>query len=221
MHPAPPVKQAPAARATRKPRGAFHHGNLRQAAIERAMRDVERHGHDRLSLNRLAHELGVTGPALYRHFADRRALLDEVGAQGFVRFEERMTAAATSESDPWRALLAVGRAYVDFAREHPNWFRLQFLSDPAERFIPDLDRTPPRYRDRLMGALAAELGPGSDLAASAYLTLWAVAHGVAVLTIERVFAAKPPREQAACIDRPLETCVAGLRALARSRRGAV
>jgi AcrR family transcriptional regulator len=55
-------------RASRKRREQFHHGDLAEAAIAVATDEIERHGHLHLSLRAVAHRLGVTQPALYRHF---------------------------------------------------------------------------------------------------------------------------------------------------------
>src|SRR3954465_2221030 len=80
-------------RPERKPRGRFHHGNLRAAAVELAVAEVEKSGYAALTLELIGKKLGVTRPALYRHFADCRALLFEVAQNGYERFEVAQTEA--------------------------------------------------------------------------------------------------------------------------------
>ena len=65
--------------------------------------------------------------APYRHFADRRALLAAVAADGF----ERLTAIHRNAKGktPQARLAAAGRGYLAFAAERPQMFRLMFVSD--------------------------------------------------------------------------------------------
>lgn len=202
----------PRVRAQRKARGAFHHGDLREAAIEVPV------GHERLSLTGIAGRLGVSAPALYRHFEDRRSLLSEVGQRGFIRFEAAITSVVEQEASAWDKILALGRRYIDFALQNPGWFRLQFLSSPDDRTSPDLTRTPARYRDRWFSSFKAEVGADDDLASEVYFAVWATAHGLAVLLTERVFPADSPAVRARKVERPLVPCVLGLKALAAERR---
>jgi AcrR family transcriptional regulator len=64
---------------------SYHHGDLRGALVKAAVTEIERGGYENLSLRELAESLGVSRAAPYRHFADRRALLAAVAADGFDR----------------------------------------------------------------------------------------------------------------------------------------
>ena len=70
----------------RKPLNAYHHGDLREALVQAALREVERGGPESISLKALAKQLGVSQPAPYRHFSDREALLAAVTAEAFRQF---------------------------------------------------------------------------------------------------------------------------------------
>ncbi len=183
----PPVKRI------RKPASRFHHGDLRAAAIEVAVREVEARGHDRLTLERVATKLGVTRPALYRHFADRRALLQEVVQHGFVGFEAALTNAFLAEPEPWNALRAAGRAYIDYCVAHPGWHRLQFSTRPEDRPKPDLQAAPPRYATLMFGVLNEAFG--QEEAMLVFRGMWSMVHGMAALTVEDVFADTPSAEE--------------------------
>ena len=66
-----------------KANSTYHHGDLRAALLKVAAAEIERVGYESLSLRELAEKLGVSRAAPYRHFADRRALLAAVAAEGF------------------------------------------------------------------------------------------------------------------------------------------
>ena len=77
----------------RKPFKTYHHGDLREALIQAALREVELGGPEAISIKALAKQLGVSQPAPYRHFADREALLQAVTAEAFRQFNVIMRAA--------------------------------------------------------------------------------------------------------------------------------
>src|SRR5215475_10955985 len=72
-HPSPRKKLA-------KP---YHHGDLRRALLDEALRTIQAHGVEHLTLRTVGERLGVSRSALYRHFADKQALLTTVGKEGF------------------------------------------------------------------------------------------------------------------------------------------
>ncbi len=103
---------------------AYHHGNLREALLERAAEVIAERGIEALSLRALARDLGVSHAAPRAHFADRRALLCELAKEGFRLSVDAMHAGAEAAGpDPVARYRALGRAYVQFARDHPSRFR--------------------------------------------------------------------------------------------------
>ena len=63
------------ARPRRKPRDSYHHGDLRRALLDEALRTIQTDGVNALTLRTIGLRLGVSRTALYRHFTDKRALL--------------------------------------------------------------------------------------------------------------------------------------------------
>jgi AcrR family transcriptional regulator len=108
---------------------AYHHGDLRAALVKAAITHIERGGYENLSLRELAESLGVSRAAPYRHFADRRALLAAIAAEGFDRLTAIHRKAIASAKTPQARLDAAGRGYLAFAAERPQMFRLMFVSD--------------------------------------------------------------------------------------------
>lgn len=103
---------------------AYHHGNLKQALVERAAEVIAERGIEALSLRGLARDLGVSHAAPSAHFADRKALLCELAKEGFRRSVAAMEAGAEAAGpDPVARYRALGRAYVQFARDEPSYFR--------------------------------------------------------------------------------------------------
>src|ERR1041384_6768453 len=80
------------AAAARKPRNRYHHGDLRRALLDEAVATIRAEGVEGLTLREIGARLGVSRTALYRHFADKEALLEAVATEGFRILRERLVA---------------------------------------------------------------------------------------------------------------------------------
>lgn len=170
---------------TKKPRGRYHHGDLHDAALAAALKELDAHGHAGLTMERVAKRLGVTPAALYRHFESRDALLREAIWRGFEGFTARLDE-ATAVDDPRAVLLAAARAYVAYALANPGWFRAQFSRD-GQRLSSRQQEANPAYAGRIIGALQASFpDDGHEGGETRYLTVWALLHGVATMAVEGV-----------------------------------
>jgi AcrR family transcriptional regulator len=174
--------------AARKPRRAYHHGNLRRALLDEALATIRAEGADALTLREIGARVGVSRTALYRHFADKRALLTAVATEGFRTLRERLVAAWEGGGRDDAAFRAMGVAYVRFAVENPSYYRVMFGG-----FVHDHEQDAElategegafRALVDALGALQrAGVVRGDDLVLAARY-VWAVVHGVAMLAID-------------------------------------
>ncbi|WP_347108747.1 TetR/AcrR family transcriptional regulator [Paenarthrobacter sp. S56] len=104
----------------------YHHGNLREALLERAVRTLEDSGPDRLSLRQLARDLGVSHAAPAKHFRDKQALIDALAMAGFGMMNNAITEAARETGDLRARFENVAAAYVDFALARPNLLSVMY-----------------------------------------------------------------------------------------------
>lgn len=111
----------------------YHHGNLREALIQEAIRLLETEGLTGLSLRKAARGVGVSQAAPYSHFKDKQALLVAVCATGYERFTERMRVEAGNATGP-AYIAGLGRGYIHFALDNPALFQLMFDGDMQELF---------------------------------------------------------------------------------------
>jgi AcrR family transcriptional regulator len=194
-------------KAMARPKPHYHHGDLRNALVEQALRLVEEAGAESFSLREAARLVGVSANAAYRHFADKSDLLLAVAAAGahlqqqyLLRALSAVPERSTAAGAAIERLKAVGRGYVDFAVAHPELLRVMFGSRwPAPRNADGFRTTGPyallgKTLDDLVsaGVLPAGRRPGAELKA------WTVVHGFATLVIQGVAALqnKPPRNKA-------------------------
>lgn len=174
------------------------------------MRQVETHGLDGLTLQKIAHDLDYTVPALYRYFPSKDALVAELQRrvialldQQHTKVEERTQrwlASQTREDQkrfgPLAPIAATGLFYAGLARSAPQAFGLltASLGDPRHLIedaqasaviataLPMFDRLALSIR---LAVEARQLDPGH--APDRVLVLWASLHGVAQLVkLERL-----------------------------------
>jgi AcrR family transcriptional regulator len=170
-------------------RESYHHGNLREALIATALRLIAERGPAGFAFAELARAAGVSPAAPYRHFADRNALLAEVARRGYERFTDALERAWNGgRPDPLRALEAVGRAYLLFARAEPAAYEVMFESSVSAESDPELRLAAERAFGVLRGAadaMCATMPESRPPALMVALHIWSMAHGIASLFIGR------------------------------------
>src|SRR5215813_88852 len=108
-------------------RRGYHHGNLREALVRAALDLIAEKGIAGFTLADAARAAGVSSAAPYRHFRDRDALLADVERRGFELFEQKLSAGWNDgRPEPFAAFEAMGRAYLDFARQEPAFYSAMF-----------------------------------------------------------------------------------------------
>jgi len=96
---------------------------------------LEQDGMHGLTMRRIAQESGMSPMSLYRHFADKDALLNALMADGLAAWERRVRAIRTKAPMPW--LERIGEEFLGFALEEPHRFDAAFfLPAPEARRYP-------------------------------------------------------------------------------------
>lgn len=175
-------------------RDAYHHGDLRAGLVEAVRSLVEAQGPDRFSVADACRIAGVSTAAPYRHFADRDAMLKAVALEGIRRQRARMEAAVAGLSPGTdAALVALGHAYVGFARAEPGVFRLMFGLTKTHGGDETLIAEGTRTYAVLLAQIAARTGlpPDAGEVMRRSFPMWTFVHGLSFLWIdEKVTALK-------------------------------
>ncbi|WP_029114174.1 TetR/AcrR family transcriptional regulator [Mycobacterium sp. URHB0044] len=163
-----------------------------------------------VSIRSVAQRVGVTPPSIYLHFADKDALLDAVCARYFERLDEVMQRVAADQPSNIERLRAQGLAYVRFAMDTPELYRIATMGEgrPGSSVDAALDSSAFVHMRASVEALIDEgIFPPGDDPTMAALELWTVAHGVSSLLISKPHLPFGDAEEFA--DRALRSVCAG------------
>jgi len=158
---------------------------FRRRAADAAMGLFARDGYDAVTMRSLAEVLGVSAMTPYRYLAGKEALFGLVRAEAFRRFADRLEAAlARAGGDPATRLRRLKHAYVAFAVDEPDAYRIMFeLSQPdpvgAAELAAESRRAFGVLHRTVADAVAAGVLDGDPLTL-AHL-LWASTHGLVSL----------------------------------------
>lgn len=167
-------------------RVTYHHGNLRAEALARAAQLAADGGTGAVSLRALARSLGVSPAALYHHFADKDALLTALAEHALAALDAalRHALAAAHDADATHRLVALGSGYMDFARAHPDAFRIVF--DLRHGAAARSAGGPFELLQETVAALAPA-GAATDRVQRAALAAWAFVHGLVALELQQAW----------------------------------
>ncbi|EUA11351.1 bacterial regulatory s, tetR family protein [Mycobacterium kansasii 732] len=140
-----------------------------------------------VSIRSVAQRVGVTPPSIYLHFEDKDALLDAVCARYLARLDAEMDRVAIGQPSTVDVLRVQGLAYVRFALQTPQLYRLATMGEWRLGSDVDiaLDSSAFKHMRASVQALMDEGVYRTDDPTMIALELWTAAHGVAALLITK------------------------------------
>ena len=197
----------------RKPAHRYHHGDLAHAMLQEAVRTIQKEGVDALTLRGVGERLGVSRTALYRHFADKQALLTAVAAEGFRTLRASLLEAWETGGHGRAGFDAMGVAYVRFAVTHPSHYRVMFGGAIRPVKGPrDSDDAGVNAFQVLVDAITEQQRTGlirDDAPLQLARFIWAVVHGVAMLALDGMLSAAEAGALAGFANERLRTGISG------------
>ncbi|MER7604944.1 TetR/AcrR family transcriptional regulator [Nocardioides sp. NPDC127503] len=146
---------------------------------------AEQQGWDAVTTRRLAERIEYSQPVLYSHFRGKREIIGAVALEGAAEMAVAMRSATAAASAPRDRVVALARAYLDFAERNPAVYDALFQLDGGLAYAQE--DTPEQLKDAF-AALMETLGEaaGDGVAPELFTEVfWASLHGVATLTRSR------------------------------------
>ncbi|SMR70782.1 transcriptional regulator, TetR family [Aliiroseovarius halocynthiae] len=176
--------------------GPYHHGNLRNALIERAIEVMDKEGLEKLSLRGLARDLNVSHAAPLRHFANKADLLREIAQAGVERLIEASKSAGDLKPGLDR-LRQTMNGYVLWATENAAYHHILRNPDVMRHASDDLKSSVDKFASMQWEDItAAQLSgwrPDED-PRLLYLHLISLTAGTAIVLTDPMYRAVLGRE---------------------------
>lgn len=199
----------------RKPSPAYHHGDLREELIKRAIATIEKNGVEALSLRGLAREIGVSHSAPMRHFASRSALLSAIAQHGV----DSLLGSASkhigrSDLTNLEKLREMAKGYVTWATLNPAHHMLirnQDVMRHADESLRDQLNSYARLHEQTITKAQADGWRSDEPTRAIFLQLTAQTAGLALVAsdpiYETVFQGRPSDQEiasalSACFSEP-------------------
>lgn len=189
----------------------YHHGDVPSAVRRAALERLEAEGSASITMRALASDIGVDHRALYRHFADRDAVLADLAAEGFRALLEALKARSETATvqTPLHADFAV---YLRFALEQPGLHglmltRARTVIDTA----PSLNAALNDVLAHLMRSARAALGEGAtaDQAKDTAFAALSCAFGLVSLAASQTLQPRSPEALEAFLIQQVNNVIDG------------
>jgi AcrR family transcriptional regulator len=161
---------------------------LRAEILAAATQLLEQAGSEEaVTLRAVARQAGISAPSIYAHFPDRDAIVDAIVDAAFGDFNAAIHAAIENTTGPLARLRAGCSAYLQFAAERPNRYKLLFDRQEVTGDVPQpvspvrtqsFDWLVHSVRDCAGAGISASTDPLLDSTA-----IWAALHGYATLQL--------------------------------------
>ena len=159
---------------------------IREMALSAAEKIVQAQGFAKLSARKIAQQIGYTVGTLYVVFRNLDDLVLHVNARTLDALYETMQAAVQKCRQPRTCVVAMGRAYVDFATQHPNRWNMVF-----EHQLTEEEHIPAWFADKvekMFQLVQVQLTPLLEGQSEKKLdqvskALWCGVHGICSLTV--------------------------------------
>lgn len=164
---------------------------VRGRILDAARALFAKEGYEAVTMRAIADGIEYSPTAIYFHFKDKEALLKELCALDFHALA-RQFGAIGRIGDPIERLRRAGHAYIRFGIEHPNHYRLMFMTPHPPIDDPDVERGNPEedayafVRAIIADAVAQNLlRPELEDVDLVTQTVWAAVHGVVSLDVAK------------------------------------
>ncbi len=178
-----PVPEPARRRRARRGEGDRLREEILEAASALLMTTGDR---EAVSIRAVADTVGVTPPSIYLHFADKATLIQAVCERHFAELDRFIEAQVAGTDDPLEQLRIRGRAYIRFGLEHPEQYRILFMTRQEPVEAPPEQLLKASGFNALMDNVVRATDAGAFAPADPLLVatgLWTVVHGITSLAI--------------------------------------
>lgn len=164
---------------------------MRRKILDAAHAIFKENGYDGLHIRSIAERIEYSPATIYLYYKDKNELFFALQYEAAAAKRDHLLPAANI-TDPWERLIAIGRLYIDFGMQHPDWYDLLFLTRAPMEHLENQEcwtlgmATHAFFLDTVKACVEARYFKSTDADTIAF-TLWCHAHGLVTLFVrERI-----------------------------------
>jgi len=163
--------------------------DMTQSILDAALSLFIEQGYDNVSIRKIAEKIEYSPSTIYLYFEDKDAIFFELHNSGFTELYKHQLEVQNIH-DPKERLLAHGRAYLNFAFEHQEYYDIMFIVRSPGKFIDKYknwecgDRAYNLLIQNVKECIEAGYFRDQKPEGVAFL-LWSAMHGMASLLIRK------------------------------------
>lgn len=164
----------------------YHHGDLKNELINKGLELFNKVGYEDFSLRKLARICEVSHTAPYRHFNNKDELITVITSEIEQQFAQALRRSQQEYChDPKIELKEIGKAYVKFFIENPEFFKFLFIY----RLYVNVEQEPRQNGNRENSFRIFEKSAKKYLSSISskdeesvdIVTMWSLVHGLTML----------------------------------------
>lgn len=164
--------------------------DVKKTILDAAKKLFVEEGYQSASIRKIAAEIGVSPTTIYLYYKDKSDIAYALHQEGFLLLKTLFSSLISVE-DPFERLKAIGRTYIRFALEYPDFYELMFMmKEPMDHLDSESEEECWEEGKQVFEFLMYTIGEcqqkgyfeGSDLSSTA-LQSWATVHGLCSLFI--------------------------------------
>lgn len=172
--------------------GNYHHGNLKHELVACFLSLLKTLAAEKISLRKLAAELGVAPTAVYNHFANKDELIVAVKEECLQHLTQYLEKSAKKGETPKQRLCELGRGYFTYSVEHVAYFEMIFQTEVADSCITESFVEKAMQAESALRAVVVDLLEENNIPSTQYneglgaFAVWSLAHGISLLSARHV-----------------------------------
>lgn len=170
----------------------YHHGNLRKDLIDKGLQLINKEGYEGLSLRKVAVMCGVSHAAPYKHFENKDELVYAITLEAINSFTASLEEAVEAcPNDPTAQLIEMGKQYVKFMVENPDYFKFIFLCENSNSIkitnnrFSNTQEGPFDVFQKCANNYLNAIKANDDDRVSDTVAMWSLVHGFAALIVNK------------------------------------
>jgi len=179
---------------------------MRRQILDAAMALFIDQGVEKVSVRGIAHMIGYSPGTIYLYFKDKDDIFYHLHEEGFSRLIEVQKDTMT-EADPAQRLRLMGKAYIQFAIQNPEYYELMFIIRSPIKQVDTVWNCGMESLDCLRQTIQANIDSGQLKGVDAEMAtfaMWSAVHGLASLLLRGRFKMVPEENIEGLIEGVME-----------------